>query len=111
MSFKYTIVCRSCRSYRTERVAGFKLAIKQKFRYRCACCGDEFDVKDFAEYTKQHPPDGRRCSTCDKEGVELIERNHRYPRQPEGEVVDLYRCKLCGQEILRLVQQSPNVLY
>jgi hypothetical protein len=26
-------------------------------------------------------------------------------------VADLYRCSLCGHELLRLVQESPHVLY
>lgn len=107
----YVIVCRTCGSYRLERVPCFKLTFRPTWRYHCASCGDEFDVSDEAEYVKQHPPNPRRCSSCDKEGVELAERNHRYPQQPAGEVVDLYRCSFCGQEILRLVQESPNVLY
>jgi DNA-directed RNA polymerase subunit RPC12/RpoP len=111
MSTSYIIVCRSCGSYRTEPIANFKLTLKQVFRYRCASCGDKFEIKDFADYTKQHPPDSRRCHKCDKAGVKLVEKNHRYRGQAEGEVVDLYKCTLCNHEILRLVQESPHVLY
>lgn len=68
-------------------------------------------MKNFADYVKQHPPDSRRCFKCDKVGVELIEKNHRYAGQPEGEVVDLCRCSHCGQQVYRLVQASPHVLY
>ena len=110
MSMDPIIVCRTCGSYQTERVPVFKLTLKPTWRYSCACCGDTFDVSDFSEYMKQHPPDTRRCFNCDKIGVELVEKNHRYPRQPDGEVVDLYRCAVCGQEILRLVKESPHVL-
>jgi hypothetical protein len=55
---------------------------------------------------KQHPPNLRRCRRCDKEGVELVERNHRYPQQPEGEIIDLYKCSFCGHKIQMLVQRS-----
>jgi len=112
MSSDYIIVCRTCGSYHTEVMAWPKPNQRPKpRRYHCSCCGDEFEVSDAADYVKQHPPNFRRCPTCDKEGVELVERNHRQPDQPEDEVVDLYRCSLCGQEILKLVQKSAHVLY
>jgi DNA-directed RNA polymerase subunit RPC12/RpoP len=111
MSSAYIIICRTCGSYRTERVSCFKLTVRPTWRYHCTSCGDSFDVTDHAEYVKQHPPDLRRCSSCDKESVQLVERSHRYPHQPEGEIVDLYKCSFCGQKIQMLVQRSPYVLY
>jgi DNA-directed RNA polymerase subunit RPC12/RpoP len=108
MSSAWVIVCRSCGSYQTECLASPEPHTRH---YHCACCGDEFDVSDAAAYVKQHPANIRRCSKCDREGVELVEQHHRYPQQPKGEVVDLYRCSLCGQEMRVLVQRSPQVLY
>ncbi|MCK5843333.1 MAG: hypothetical protein KAG97_01415 [Victivallales bacterium] len=32
--------------------------------------------------------------------VALVEKNHKYERQPDGEVVDLYECPYCRQQIL-----------
>lgn len=119
MSFGYSIVCRTCGSYRMEEIAKPKITIKRLFplrygfihRYHCGSRGDEFEVKDLEEYTKQHPPNLRRCSRCDKEGVELVERNHQYPGQAKGEVADLHKCSHCGHEIHMIVQLSPYVLY
>jgi DNA-directed RNA polymerase subunit RPC12/RpoP len=108
VSSGYFIVCRTCGSYHTERIAWPKPDLS---RYHCSRCGDEFDVSDDAAYAKQHPPNFRRCPTCDKEGVELAERNHRYPNQPQDEVVDLYRCSHCGHKIQMIVQGSAHVLY
>jgi DNA-directed RNA polymerase subunit RPC12/RpoP len=108
MSSDYIIACGACGSYRTERVTLRNPKIR---RYRCSSCGDEFDASDAAAYVKQYPPNFRRCLNCDKEGVELVERNHRYPNQPSDEIVDLYQCSLCGQKIRKLVQRSAQVLY
>src|SRR6267142_7022198 len=80
----YIIVCRTCGSYRTEQVPCFKLTIKPTWRYHCTSSGDKFDVSDYAEYVKQHPPNPRRCHHCDREGVELVERNQRRPGEPDG---------------------------
>jgi DNA-directed RNA polymerase subunit RPC12/RpoP len=116
MSSAYIIACRTCGSYQTEKLADPKLRFgpyqsAEAGRYLCALCGDEFQVADPAEYVRQHPPNPRRCMRCDKEGVELVERNHRYAHQPRGEIVDLYKCSFCGLEIQNMVQRSPDVLY
>jgi DNA-directed RNA polymerase subunit RPC12/RpoP len=108
MSSEYIIVCKTCASYRTKRVAAVQ---PRTTRYHCECCGDEFDVNDPAAHVKQYPPKMNRCMKCDEESVELLERNHRYDRQPTREVVDLYRCSRCGQEIHVIVQEDPGVLY
>src|SRR5678809_1353814 len=107
MSSGYFIVCRSCRSYRTECIAR---PAPNVARYHCASCGDEFTVDDPRAYSKEHIPDWRRCSRCDKEGVELLERDHRYEGQPADEVIDLYRCPSCGFQIQMLVRRSSHVL-
>lgn len=71
MSFAYEIVCRTCGSRRIKSVPCWKLTIRKTFRYRCACCGDKFDVSDLAEYTSQHPPGVHRCRACDSNPAEL----------------------------------------
>jgi len=108
MSSAFVIVCRTCGSYQTECIARPDVQVA---RYHCALCGDEFTVDNPRAYVQQHPPDWRRCSRCDKEGVELVERDHRYSGQPAGEVVDLYRCPFCGLKIQMMVRRSPHVLY
>ena len=109
MSSSYVIVCRRCGSYRTERC---RARDTQAGRYLCEACGDEFEVNDVANYAREHPPDLKRCSECDtKDSVQLIEKNHRYPMQPEGEVVDLHQCSRCGVRIHRIVQEGRYVLY
>src|SRR5689334_4011666 len=60
MSSGYTIVCRTCGSYRMEETAKPELTLKPKlplqyqvtYRLHCGSCGDEFEVKDIEEYTK-----------------------------------------------------------
>ena len=109
MSSSYVIVCKTCRSYRTDRVDDPRAGVR---RYHCSRCGADFDVEDVAAYVEQHPPDLHRCSECDEEGVELVERNHRYHSgQPSDEVTDLYQCSSCGQKILVIVKPSAHVLY
>lgn len=107
MSSIHIIVCKFCGSYRTECIA----ETRGKMRFRCACCGDDFYLDDVAAYVKQHPPDIRRCSECDKIGVELMEQNYRRTHQDDGEVADLYKCPFCGQKVILIVQPSPDVLY
>ena len=108
MSSSYAIVCRSCGSYQIEPTG--KPSMKAT-KYHCALCGEEFTVEDPAAYAQQHPPNPRRCSRCDKEAVELVERNHAYSNQPTGEIVDLYSCRSCGLKIHKIVQRSPHVWY
>jgi hypothetical protein len=40
-----------------------------------------------------------------------VEKDHRTPHQQEGEVIDLYKCTFCGQEVHLLVVRSPYCLY
>jgi DNA-directed RNA polymerase subunit RPC12/RpoP len=55
---------------------------------------------------KQHPPDFYRCSQCDKQGIELVEREHKYAHQPKGEIVDLYKCSFCGQKVMKMIKRG-----
>jgi len=130
MSTRLIIVCPDCRSYRVDRLplyarwptrflraAGAWLKVDQFGKmgdsgpYVCWACGCEFYVRDPKKYCQRNPFDRHRCLKCDQKAVELVEHNHRYPGQPREEIVDLYRCTACGQEILSLIQESPEVLY
>ena len=138
MTSVLVIVCKTCRSYRTMRLGPPRYRFKcfgyefnvggpskhpitcRKIiphqarlgdipRYRCQACGEEFEVADAGEYTKQHSSDIHRCCACDKVSVELVEKGHR----PAGrdEIVDVYRCTNCGMGIDVLVKADPNVCY
>ena len=61
----YIVVCRRCGSRRIQNVLCWKLTLRQTLRYKCACCGEKFDVSDFDDYTSQHPPGAHRCGACD----------------------------------------------
>jgi hypothetical protein len=108
MSSIYVIVCHSCGSYRTEVIS----TTRRKTRFRCAACGDKFDVYDTAKYVKDHLPDLSRCSECDwKVAVELIQKDYCRGPDPDGEIADLHKCGVCGHEFIVFVRQSPGVIY
>lgn len=103
------IVCSRSGSYRTDPIDNPR---SDEECYHCSRCGADFEVGDVAAYLEQHPPNLHRCSGCDEECVELIERDHRsHSGQPSDEVTDLYRFSRCGRKILVIVKPSAHVLY
>jgi hypothetical protein len=80
--------------------------------YACASCAFELAARSCEEHFRAHPPDLRRCRSCDRVTIQLAERNHRYSQwQPPGEVVDLYRYPHCGVDALLTVREDPSVMY
>ena len=131
MSSKAIIVCEQCGSYKVNKLSKEDLPKKSLWEkivlefgpnppqhhfdqvgtYRCSICEHMFEVRNPDEYVKTHPPDKNRCMSCDKAGIVLVEKNHTYNSQPEGEVTDLYECPHCHQQILDMVKEAPYVMY
>ena len=130
MSLELIIVCRKCKSYRVKKLPKseyksmslikrlwtafmFKCMISDKKAgvYRCEACNIVFEVYNSETYVLKNQPDFNRCRYCDENCVELVEKNHRLDSLPSEEIIDLYRCRKCGQRFLNLVKPDPGTLY